>query len=69
MQDKKISVITVAYKNSKVVVDLLNSIAKYNDIGNELEVIIVDNSPEDARIEEVIKVADYKSYIYISILF
>lgn len=61
----KISVITVAYKNSKVVVDLLNSIAKYNDIGDELEVIIVDNSPEDVRIEEAIKVADYKNYIYI----
>lgn len=61
----KISVITVAYKNSKVVIDLLNSIAKYNDIGDELEVIIVDNSPEYARVEEVIKVAKYKNYIYI----
>jgi len=61
----RISVITVAYKNSKVVVDLLNSIHKYNDIGDELEVIIVDNSPEDCRIEDAIKVADYKGYTYI----
>ena len=61
----KISVITVAYKNSKVVIDLLNSIAKYNDIGNELEVIVVDNSPEYARIEEAIKIAEYEDYIYI----
>lgn len=42
----RIFVITVAYKNSKVVIDLLNSIKKYNDIGDELEVIIVDNSSE-----------------------
>ena len=32
----KISVITVAYKNSKVVIDLLNFIVKYNYIGDEL---------------------------------
>lgn len=39
----KISVITVVCKNSKVVIDLLNSIAKYNDIGDELEVIVRSN--------------------------
>jgi len=61
----RISVITVTYKNSKVVVDLLNSIQKYNGIGDELEVIIIDNSPENFRIEEAIKGADYKGYIYI----
>lgn len=61
----KISVITVAYKNSKVVIDLLNSIAKYNDIGDDLEVIIVDNSPDELKIEDAIKVADYQNYIYI----
>lgn len=61
----KMSVITVAYKNSKVVIDLLNSIAKYNDIGDELEVIVVDNSPEEDRIDKAIQVANYKDYIYI----
>lgn len=62
----KISVIIVAYKNSKVVIDLLNSIQKYNDIGDELEVIIVDNSPEDCRIDDAIKIAEYKGYKYIT---
>jgi len=61
----KISVITVAYKNSKVVIDLLNSIQRYNDIDDELEVIVVDNSPKDCRIEEAIKDAEYKGYKYI----
>lgn len=62
----KISLITVAYINSKCMIDLLNSIAKYNDIGDDLEVIIVDNSPDDKKIKDAIKVADYQDYIYIS---
>ena len=40
----KISVIIVAYINSDVLVKTLKSIEKYNDIGTNLEVIIVDNS-------------------------
>ena len=47
----KISVIIVAYKSGDILVKCLDSIAKYNDIEDELEVIVVDNSPEDERIE------------------
>ena len=48
----KISVIIVAYINTDVLVKSLKSIEKYNDIGNDLEVIIVDNSPEEKRVEK-----------------
>lgn len=41
----KISVVIVSYKNYAVLEKCLNSIKTYNDIGNELEVIVVDNSP------------------------
>lgn len=46
----KISVIIVAYINSEVLVKTLKSIEKYNDIGSDLEVIVVDNSPENKRV-------------------
>lgn len=41
----KLSVIIVSYLHSDLVYELLKSIEKYNDIGDELEVIVVDNSP------------------------
>lgn len=47
-----LSVIIVAYKNWEVLLKALKSIEEYNDIGNALEIIVVDNSPEDARIKE-----------------
>lgn len=43
---KKLSVIIVSYSNKNVLVDCLNSIEKYNDIGDDLEVIVSDNSPD-----------------------
>ena len=61
----KISVIVVAYKSGDVLVKCLDSIAKYNDIGDELEVIVVDNSPEEARIEKDLEKSEYKNYHYI----
>lgn len=46
----KVSVIIVAYKNGKVLKDSLDSLNRYNDLGSELEVIVVDNSPDGERV-------------------
>jgi len=44
---KKISVIIVTYNSTDLIIDCINSIYKYNDIGSEnIEVIVVDNSHE-----------------------
>ena len=40
-----LSVIIVSYNNKQVITDCLNSIVKYNDIGNRLQVIVVEQSP------------------------
>jgi GT2 family glycosyltransferase len=40
------SIIIVSYKDEGIVIDCINSINKYNDIGAGLEIILVDNSPE-----------------------
>jgi len=40
-----LSILIVSYKNLKDLVNCLNSIYKYNDIGSRLEIIIIDNSP------------------------
>lgn len=50
--ETKLSIITVTYKNWQVVEKMLDSIEKYNDIGQALEVIIVDNSLEKERIDQ-----------------
>jgi len=42
---KKISIIIVTYNSESVIQECLESIDKYNDIGNAIEIIIVDNSP------------------------
>lgn len=39
----KISVIIVTYNSEKHIYDCLDSVLKYNDIGRELEILIVDN--------------------------
>lgn len=49
-----LSIIIVAYKNWKVLLKTLESIEKYNDIGDQLEVIVVDNSPAESRVEKYI---------------
>lgn len=61
----KISIIIVAYKHSEILIKTLNSIHQYNDLSNEIEVIVVDNSPEDERVCEDIKKSILKDYIYI----
>ncbi len=44
---KKISIVIVTYNSKLLIVDCLNSIFKNNDIGEGLEVIIVDNKSSD----------------------
>lgn len=43
----KISVVIVSYKNLSIVTNCLDSIKKFNDIEANLEVIVVDNSPDE----------------------
>lgn len=52
---KKISVIIVTYQKIDIVRDCLNSIEKYNDIGDELEVIVSDNSEDNVLFETISK--------------
>ena len=44
---KLVSVIIVTYNNLEVVKDCIKSIYQYNDIGDGLEIIVVDNSPNN----------------------
>ena len=44
--EKLLSVVIVTYKNEEIVSNCLESIYEFNDIGNKLEVIIIDNSPD-----------------------
>lgn len=44
MNNIHLSVIIVSFNNLKIITDCLDSINKYNDIGESLEVIIIDNS-------------------------
>jgi GT2 family glycosyltransferase len=54
----QLSVIIVGYKNDKIVVDCVDSVYKYNDIGAQLEVILVDNSPAHNVYETIVKKFD-----------
>lgn len=42
-QNKSISVVIVTYNSESDIFDCINSIYKYNDIGDALEIIVVDN--------------------------
>jgi len=42
--NKKLSIIIVTYKSENDIFDCLSSIQQYNDIGDQLEIIIVDNN-------------------------
>lgn len=53
----KLSVIIVTYQKIEIVRDCLDSIKKFNDIGDELEVIVSDNS-EDNTLADTIR-AEY----------
>lgn len=49
---KKISVIIVTYNSQNHIYDCLNSVFSYNDIGDDLEVIVVDNCSCDVDMME-----------------
>lgn len=61
--NKILSLIVVSYKNINVLRNCLNSICKYNDIGDALEVIVSDNSP-DSLLYDVIR----EEYPWVKIL-
>lgn len=44
---KKISLIIVTYNSSKHIYDCLDSVFNHNDLGNDLEVIVVDNDSQE----------------------
>lgn len=46
---KRISVVIVTYNSSRHIFDCLDSIFKYNDIGDDLEVIVVDNCSSEGE--------------------
>ena len=62
----KISVVIVAYINSDILIKCLKSIEKFNDIGSNLEIVVVDNSPIDKRVEGAILNAGCKYDKYIA---
>lgn len=47
MSNILLSVIIVSYKNLELLNSCIESIYRFNDIGDSLEIIVVDNSPED----------------------
>lgn len=49
--DVILSVVVVTYNSQEIINDCLDSIYKYNDLGNQLEIILVDNSPADSSAE------------------
>lgn len=49
----KLSVVIVCYNNLEVLRDCLDSIEKYNDIGQSLEVIVVDNGTSNTTFDYV----------------
>ena len=46
MNKKIFSVVIVSYKKLDILIECIESIYKFNDIGELLEIIIVDNSPK-----------------------
>ena len=63
---KKISVIIVAYKNGGILKNALDSIQRFNDIGTDLEAIIMDNSPEDQQVKQFVVESGIENYQYIA---
>ena len=47
----ELSIIIVSYNNKQVITDCLESIYRYNDIGSQLQVIVVEQSPDDSIFE------------------
>ena len=50
---KKLSLIILTYNSEKDIYDCLSSVYQYNDIGDALEIIVVDNNSEHyARMQD-----------------
>lgn len=47
------SVIIVSYRNLEILKDTLDSLIRYNDLGDALEIILSDNSPEMDLYEQI----------------
>lgn len=45
----RVSIVIVTYNSSRHIFDCLESVFKYNNIGDDLEVIIVDNNSEEQK--------------------
>ncbi|AYO57048.1 hypothetical protein CO230_02225 [Chryseobacterium sp. 6424] len=54
MGSKELSIIIVTYNSSEVLREALNSIIQYNDCGNNIEVVVVDNASKDVATTEVL---------------
>lgn len=50
---KKLSVIIVSYNHYEMLKECIESLITYNDIGEELEIIISDNSPSNEIVEKI----------------
>ena len=61
----KISVIIVAYRNGKILKDSLDSLQRFNDLGPDLEVVVVDNSPEEERVLSFVQDSDFPDARYL----
>lgn len=61
----KISIITVAYKSPDVLQKSIDSFFKFNDLGDEVEYILVDNSPSKERVCEKLTKETLEKIIYI----
>lgn len=57
----RLSVVIVAYNSSKLLKECLHSIYTYNDIGEQLEVLIVDNKSQDIEQLNGLLSSTYKS--------
>ena len=62
---KKISIIVVSYNSVKDIYGCLSSIYKNNDIGEELEVIVVDNKSDDIVILKNILLDEFPQVLLI----
>ncbi len=62
----KISIVTLAYNNNKCLADFLDSVKQYNDIGEELEIVIVDHNPQENNALETLRTHGSGECIYVS---
>jgi GT2 family glycosyltransferase len=60
-----LSIVIVTYKADEYIYDCLNSIIKYNDIGMQLKIVVVDNSPTECSIVEKCSIL-YSNVLFIA---